>query len=45
MQTVTRYGETGPGPKGSVMTIAFELRWRSFGTSYQTAENKYNVAG
>jgi len=23
--TVTRYGEAGPGPKGSVMTMAFEL--------------------
>ena len=23
--TVTRYGDTGPGPKGSVMTVEFEL--------------------
>jgi predicted 3-demethylubiquinone-9 3-methyltransferase (glyoxalase superfamily) len=23
--TVTRYGEAGPGPKGSVMTVVFEL--------------------
>jgi predicted 3-demethylubiquinone-9 3-methyltransferase (glyoxalase superfamily) len=23
--TVTRYGDAGPGPKGSVMTMAFEL--------------------
>ena len=23
--TVTRYGEAGPGPKGSVMTVEFEL--------------------
>jgi predicted 3-demethylubiquinone-9 3-methyltransferase (glyoxalase superfamily) len=25
ISTVVRYGEAGPGPKGSVMTIAFEL--------------------
>ena len=28
--TVTRYGETGPGPKGSVMTVAFELDRQQF---------------
>ena len=27
---VTRYGDAGPGPKGSVMTIAFELDGRPF---------------
>jgi len=27
---VLRYGEAGPGPKGSVMTIAFELDGQSF---------------
>src|SRR5438034_2555218 len=26
VETITRYGEAGPGPKGSVMTIAFEDR-------------------
>jgi predicted 3-demethylubiquinone-9 3-methyltransferase (glyoxalase superfamily) len=28
--TVTRYGDSGPGPKGSVMTIAFELDGQRF---------------
>jgi predicted 3-demethylubiquinone-9 3-methyltransferase (glyoxalase superfamily) len=28
--TVTRYGETGPGPKGSVMTVAFQLEGQEF---------------
>ena len=28
--TVTRYGEAGPGPKGSVMTMAFELDGQAF---------------
>ena len=27
---VVRYGETGPGPKGSVMTVAFELDGQEF---------------
>src|SRR5438128_1086657 len=27
---VTRYGDTGPGPKGSVMTVAFELDGQEF---------------
>jgi len=27
---VTRYGETGPGPKGSVMTAKFELNEQEF---------------
>jgi predicted 3-demethylubiquinone-9 3-methyltransferase (glyoxalase superfamily) len=27
---LTRYGEAGPGPKGSVLTIAFELDGRQF---------------
>ena len=25
IEAVTRYGESGPGPNGSVMTVAFEL--------------------
>ncbi len=28
--TITRYGDSGPGPKGSVMTIAFELDGQNF---------------
>jgi predicted 3-demethylubiquinone-9 3-methyltransferase (glyoxalase superfamily) len=27
---VSRYGEAGPGPKGSVMTVAFELEGQEF---------------
>ncbi|HSH38549.1 MAG TPA: VOC family protein [Chthoniobacterales bacterium] len=27
---VTRYGDTGPGPKGSVMTVKFELEGQEF---------------
>ena len=30
IETVTRYGGAGPGPKGSVMTIAFELDGQTF---------------
>jgi len=25
ISTVTRYGEAGPGPKGTAMTVGFEL--------------------
>ncbi|MGH6946430.1 MAG: VOC family protein [Kiloniellales bacterium] len=28
--TIARYGEAGPGPKGSVMTVAFELDGQQF---------------
>jgi predicted 3-demethylubiquinone-9 3-methyltransferase (glyoxalase superfamily) len=28
--SVSRYGEAGPGPKGSVMVVAFELNSQSF---------------
>ena len=28
--SVTRYGDAGPGPKGSVMTIAFQLEGQDF---------------
>jgi predicted 3-demethylubiquinone-9 3-methyltransferase (glyoxalase superfamily) len=28
--TVTRYGETGPGPQGTVMTVAFLLNGQEF---------------
>ncbi len=34
--TVTRYGDAGPGPKGSVMTVAFRLEGQDF--VYQTFE-------
>ena len=30
IETVTRYGDAGPGPKGSVMTVAFELDGQKF---------------
>jgi len=30
IRSVTRYGEAGPGPKGSVMTVAFELDGQEF---------------
>ncbi len=30
IRSVTRYGDTGPGPKGSVMTVAFELDGQEF---------------
>src|SRR5713101_5779948 len=30
VETVTRYGDAGPGPKNSVMTVAFELDGQKF---------------
>jgi predicted 3-demethylubiquinone-9 3-methyltransferase (glyoxalase superfamily) len=30
VESVTRYGEAGPGPKDSVMTVAFELDGQGF---------------
>jgi predicted 3-demethylubiquinone-9 3-methyltransferase (glyoxalase superfamily) len=30
IEAITRYGETGPGPQGSVMTVAFELDGQKF---------------
>jgi predicted 3-demethylubiquinone-9 3-methyltransferase (glyoxalase superfamily) len=30
VETVTRYGESGPGPKGSVMTVAFQIEGQEF---------------
>src|SRR5271165_6788142 len=40
---VSRYGETGPGPKGSVMVVGFELEGRPFtalngGPAYKLSE-------
>jgi len=30
IRSVSRYGEGGPGPKGSVMTVVFELDGKKF---------------
>jgi len=30
IESVARYGDAGPGPKGSVMTVAFELEGQKF---------------
>jgi predicted 3-demethylubiquinone-9 3-methyltransferase (glyoxalase superfamily) len=30
IHAITRYGDSGPGPKGSVMTVAFELGGQKF---------------
>src|SRR5258706_14912953 len=30
IETVARYGEAGPGPKGSVMTVVFEIEGQQF---------------
>jgi predicted 3-demethylubiquinone-9 3-methyltransferase (glyoxalase superfamily) len=30
MKEIRRYGDTGPGPKGSVMTVAFQLEGQDF---------------
>jgi predicted 3-demethylubiquinone-9 3-methyltransferase (glyoxalase superfamily) len=30
LEAVTRYGEVGPGPKGSVMTVAFQIEGQQF---------------
>jgi len=30
VKNITRYGETGPGPKGSVMTASFQLEGHEF---------------
>ena len=30
IENMTRYGEAGPRPKGSVMTIGFELEGQAF---------------
>jgi len=30
IKSVTRYGDSGPGPKGSVMTVEFELAGQTF---------------
>lgn len=30
IEAVTRYGDSGPGPKGSVMTVAFQIEGQKF---------------
>jgi predicted 3-demethylubiquinone-9 3-methyltransferase (glyoxalase superfamily) len=30
IETVTRYGDAGPGPKGSVMTVGFQIEGQQF---------------
>jgi len=42
--TTARYGETGPGPKGSVMTIAFELDGQKFTALNGGPHFKFNEA-
>jgi predicted 3-demethylubiquinone-9 3-methyltransferase (glyoxalase superfamily) len=41
---VSRYGEAGPGPKGSVMTIAFELDGQKFNALNGGPVFKFNEA-
>ena len=44
---VSRYGDAGPGPKGSVMVVAFELDGRRFtalnGGSYQKLSEAFSL--
>jgi len=44
---VSRYGEAGPGPKGSVMVVAFELEGRRFtalnGGPYQRLSEAFSL--
>jgi len=42
--SVSRYGDAGPGPKGSVMTIAFELDGRPFTALNAGPVFKFNEA-
>jgi predicted 3-demethylubiquinone-9 3-methyltransferase (glyoxalase superfamily) len=39
---VTRYGEAGPGPKGSVMTVEFEIEGQNFVALNGDPEFKFN---
>jgi len=41
---ITHYGDNGPGPKGSVMTIAFELAGQSFVALNGGPQFKFNEA-
>ena len=40
--SITRYGESGPGPKGSVMTAAFELDGQKFTALNGGPQFKFN---
>ena len=42
--TITRYGEAGPGPKGSVMTVVFELDGKEFIALNGGPQFKFNEA-
>ena len=44
IETVTRYGDAGPGPKGSVMTIAFELDGQKFVALNGGPQYQFNAA-
>jgi predicted 3-demethylubiquinone-9 3-methyltransferase (glyoxalase superfamily) len=41
---VTRYGDAGPGPKGSVMTVAFQLDGQDFVALNGGPQFKFNEA-
>src|SRR5512140_2850668 len=41
---VTRYGDAGPGPKGSVMTITFQLEGQEFTALNGGPQYKFNEA-
>src|SRR5437868_3923108 len=42
--SVARYGEGGPGPKGSVMTLAFELEGQKFTALNGGPQSKFSEA-
>jgi predicted 3-demethylubiquinone-9 3-methyltransferase (glyoxalase superfamily) len=41
---VARYGESGPGPKGSVMSVSFELNGQTFAAINGGPQFKFNEA-
>ncbi len=44
IKQVARYGDSGPGPKGSVMTVAFELDGQAFLALNGGPHSKFNHA-
>ena len=44
IEQITRYGESGPGPKGSVMTISFDLNGQHFVALNGGPHYKFNEA-
>lgn len=44
IESVVRYGEAGPGPRGSVMTVAFELNGQKFTALNGGPQPKFNHA-